>query len=318
MNLNGELNLCIVFLRYNPILRLIVERRCVEMQRFLLKYNEANWVEEDVQPRNTLQLFITDKCNLRCEGCFYDKRLGRKDMSFNEYVENVRKYRQHITKVNLLGGEPTIHPELEKMLEFNRGMGLETTIYTNGFDLGRLEGINTEGLSLRIGVHGRESSEKPLSRVFRTKVPSLIVYMLTNKNATELLSAADDAARDFNCLGFYISSIRRMDLTQNFWIDSEDTLPLDRYCEVVQDFVNKCPEAIEKLHIARRGLIYTKNKKEEVKNCRFGNLFPNGDKIICPFDISLNKLTNELSFNEIPCDKNSECILQKIVLCRRH
>lgn len=287
------------------------------MQRFLLNYDENKWTESIAEPTNTLQLFITDRCNLRCEGCFYNKRLGKIDMSFEEYVANVDRYRSHINKVTLLGGEPTIHPGLEDMLKFNRDEGLKTTIYTNGFDLRKLEKMNPEGVSLRIGVHGRDTSDKPLSRVSRTDFPSLIVYMLSKANVSELVSAAEDSAREFNCLGFYVSSIRRIDLTKNFWIDSSDTLPLEDYCRVVQNFIDNCPDRIKKLHISRRGLLYTNKYREEITKCRFGNVFPNGDKIICPLDISLNKLAGELSFNERPCNKSSECVLQKIVLTRK-
>lgn len=287
------------------------------MQKRLLKYDESLWQERVPKPENTLQLFITDRCNLRCKGCFYNKRLGSKDMAFDYYRNQVSIYRGQIDKVTLLGGEPTMHPQLENMVGFNRENNLKTTIYTNGFDLDRLQDIGYEGISLRIGVHGRTISEKPLIEVKRTSAPVTIIYMLDKANQHELLSAAEDAVRDFNLQSFYVSSIRRIDITKNFWIDNDTTLPLQEYCDIVQNFVDNCPEGIPRLDISRRGLFYTGNSGEGIKRCRFGNLFPNGDKIICPLDISLNKLSNSIEFDKRECTKNSECVLQKIVLMRK-
>jgi hypothetical protein len=289
------------------------------MQKKLLIYDESLWQERPPRPENTLQLFITDRCNLRCKGCFYDKRLGSKDMSLDEYKNQVAAYLGQIGRVTLLGGEPTMHPQLEGMIGFNREHNLKTTVYTNGFDLDRLKGIGYEGISLRIGVHGRTISEKPLSGIKRTSAPVTIVYMLDKANQHELMGAAEEAARDFNLQSFYVSSIRRIDVTKNFWIDDDTTLPLAEYCDVAQNFVDNCPEGIKRLDISRRGLLYTEatNSAEAVKRCRFGNLFPNGDKIICPLDISLNKLSNNIEFDKRECTKNSECLLQKIVLIRK-
>ncbi len=286
-------------------------------EKRLLRYDHSAWKEITSTPTNTLQLFITNKCNLRCRGCFYQDKLGKGEMTFEEYSIHVKKYASEVEKVILLGGEPTIHPQLEKMLEFNESLGLKTTIYTNGFDLKRLEGLNLPGVSTRIGVYGSVSSEKPLSGVARVNFPIDMVYMLRKDNVHELMPTATIAEKEFNCKGFYISSIREIDQTGSFWRDTPETIPIEEYAEIVQDFVDNYHGNIPKLHIARRGVLHTNQESKETHKCRFGNIFPDGKMVMCPFDISRNITSKELEFDKRGCNKHNECILRKIVLEKR-
>lgn len=286
-------------------------------ERVLLKYDTDRWKESHSAPTNTLQLFITNKCNLRCRGCFYQDKLGKGEMTFEEYSDYVSQYAMGVQKVILLGGEPTIHPELEKMLELNNDLGLKTTIYTNGFDLKRFEGTSLPNVSIRIGVYGSNSSEKPLSQVDRISSPIDMVYMLRRDNVQELMETAIVAEQDFNCKGFYISSIREIDKTGSFWRDTDETIPIEEYAQIIQEFVTNYSGSIKKIHIARRGVLETGNEPEYTHKCRFGNIFPDGQKVMCPFDISRNITSPELSFDKRACNKHTECILQKIVLERK-
>jgi MoaA/NifB/PqqE/SkfB family radical SAM enzyme len=277
----------------------------------LLNYNNKVWEEIPVKPINTLQLFITNKCNLRCRACFYAHCLGTKNLSFNKYKKIVLRYKDFVGKINILGGEPTLHEDLIKMILFNQEIGLKTTIYTNGVNINKLDNINLNNVNVRVGVHGAHTSKKPLINVKRTSVPIIIVYMLRHDNINELNQAAL-MAEEFNCKEFYISSIRDIAGTGNYWKDNENTIPLNEYVRIVQEFINNYSGKLKKIHISCRGVIKSMNN-ELINHCRFGNTFPNNKKINCPLDISLNKFTNKL-FNNRICNKNNECLLKKIVL----
>lgn len=279
-----------------------------------LKYDKTRWKETFSKPFNTLQVFITNKCNLKCKSCFYAYKLGKGEINFEGYKKELLKYADQIGKVILLGGEPTLYKNIDKLIAFNTKLGLRTTVYTNGFNIKVLEKADLSKTKIRIGVYGAKLSEKPLAKVPKTNLPVTIVYMLRKNNVKELMKTARMAEKKFNCQGFYISSIRDIAITQDYWKDTEETLPFDEYFEVVQDFVNNYKGNIKKIHIAKRGVIATKNKS--VKKCRFGNIFPDRKKIICPLDISKKIYTNKLKFNKRFCNKNKECILQKIVLRR--
>lgn len=300
----------------NPLDASVADQR----KDFLLRYDELTWKEKVSPPKNTLQIFITDKCNLHCPECFYGKWLGTSEMPLGEYEKLVLRHKDAIQKVILLGGEPTLHRKLPQMIEFNAGLGLETTVYTNGVNLKILEELMTNDdlrkmTSIRIGVHGLNVSEKPLVKVPKTDLPVSIVYMLAAYNRKELIDAAAFAEREFNCRAFYISSIREIEKTGSFWFDTENTLPMQTYAETVQEFVENYKGKIPELHLATRGVLVTKEQDfTSVTKCRFGSILGDGSKVIAPLDISINKTSPELTFDSQKCSRHHKCVLQKIVL----
>jgi len=279
-----------------------------------LIYDKKRWHETDIKPINTLQVFITNRCNLRCRECFYRHKLGNDEMSFEKYKEHISVYKNEVQKITLLGGEPTMHKDIVKMLKFNNKLGLKSTIYTNGYNLEQFEKHNLPNFSIRLGAYGSTKTERPLSKVKRTPLEIIMVYMLRKDNVTDLMEIAKIAEKEFNCKGLYIASMREILITKNYWTDTKDTLSMEEYYQVVQDFVSKYKGNIPKLHIATRGVITTDKKYKPIYKHRFGNIFPDGKKIICPFDISLYKTTKKLMFNKARCNKNCQCLLQKIVL----
>lgn len=284
-----------------------------------LEYDGSKWEEIVSEPLNTLQMFITNECNLRCKGCFYGGRLGKGRMTLNEYKNHIAGHLREIRKVIILGGEPTMHPDLVQMVEFNDYFGLKTTIYTNGYNLAPLAGANLSNVSIRLSVYGISSTEKSILKLSKSElsVPVMMVYMLTKDNVAELMPAAKIAERDLGCKKFFISSIRDIAASGNYWKDTEYTLLLDDYARVIQDFMKNYGGKME-IHISRRGTLTTeKSSRTVVDKCRFGNIFPNGDKIICPFDTCKNLTTDALRFNERKCGKHSECLLRKITLKRK-
>jgi len=283
----------------------------------ILGYDRDRWEETTPTPANTLQVFITNECNKRCKACFYADGLGKGQVGLDDYRWIVRDYASAVDKVVILGGEPTMHNDLPRMIDVNNNLGLRTTVYTNGYNLPLLEQANLSETSIRIGVMGRERSEKPLAELPATDLPVTVVYMLRKDNVDELMETAIIAEKKFNCRAFYISSIRDITATYDYWKDTEETVPLEDYCRIVSDFVNDYEGNIPLLHIARRGVLEPSTKPiASAKHCRFGNIFPDGKKITCPLDISLSIYSDELSFGKRACNKNDECLLQKIVLKR--
>lgn len=284
-----------------------------------LSYDTNKWVKDEYPALNTLQIFITDKCNKRCSGCFYKYRLGTEDMSFYDYKHYVEKYREGTDKVILIGGEPSLHPRVADFIRYNHDSGLKTTVYTNGYNLKAFEDVSNLDVKIRIGIMGLNVSEKPLAQITPVDFPVTVVYMLRMDNIHELYSTAAYSETIFNCKDFYISNIREVDRTGSFWFETPETLPLSpslqpNFSNVVQDFVNYYRGDMERLHICRRGVI---EGGLSVTHCRYINIFPNGDLIICPFDISRNIKAKDYKYRTRLCQKHSECILQKIVLKRK-
>lgn len=88
---------------------------------------------------------LTRYCPFRCPNCYMRQRGdlnnpvdGIFHMSSVEYRRMLENFAaQGGTGVEILGGEPTYHPEFLKLVEFSLQLGLETWIYTNLHRVGR-------------------------------------------------------------------------------------------------------------------------------------------------------------------------------------
>jgi len=285
--------------------------------RMKLQYNKDKWQLCEPEYLNTIQFFITNKCNRRCKGCFYASSLDNKThMTFDKYINILNNYLPQIQKVVLIGGEPTLSPHLSDMIVYNQKHNLTTTIYTNGYKLDCLRNIDLYNVKVRIGILGLKRGEKALIDVDKVKFPVFIVQMLRQDNIHEVMDIASYAEENFNCSDFMLSSIRDIEVTKSFWEDTEETISNEKYAEIVQNFLNEYDGNMN-IHISRRG-VFEGNK--HIYHCRFFNFFPNKTQgIICPLDISLQLYDDpeKYSFQQRKCNKHSECILQKLVLKRR-
>jgi len=82
-----------------------------------------------------LVYFITSKCNLKCEHCFYAERLNKevKELSLDE-VEKASKGMGRLLWLSLTGGEPFLRKDIAQTAEMfyrNNSFGI-LTIVTNG------------------------------------------------------------------------------------------------------------------------------------------------------------------------------------------
>ena len=82
-------------------------------------------------------IMLTYRCNLHCPYCFANEFVNSSSTDIT--LENFDKAISYLTKqgpsrVGLIGGEPTLHPQFEDILLriINNSMVSEATIYTNG------------------------------------------------------------------------------------------------------------------------------------------------------------------------------------------
>jgi MoaA/NifB/PqqE/SkfB family radical SAM enzyme len=273
-----------------------------------LNYNKLIWDRIDPLPVKTLQIFITNRCNLRCKGCFYANQLGFENLSYDYYKSIIKNYPQ-VSKITLLGGEPAFNPNIKDMVEFNYSNGLKTTIYTNGYKLDSI--LDIKNTQVRVGVHGFKNSEKPIINIPKTNKKFTIVYMLTKDNLDELNDGVKYIEETYPQVeDFYLSSIRDIGITGSFWKDTEDTISNENYSEIVQSFINNYSGSIKRIHISARGIFKT---KYNCSICRFGNIFPDGSRLSCPLDIAKDKRNLNI-LSDHKCMQGNNCLLQKIIL----
>src|SRR5579871_3549370 len=113
------------------------------------------------------QLNITWRCNLDCAYCTeYDNSKG--DVPFDDVVARIEKCRAlGVLHTDLIGGEPLLHPDLERLFVEITERGMTSGMTTNGFLLtaNKLERLLAAGLGrLQISVDGvRPTAEAPKS-----------------------------------------------------------------------------------------------------------------------------------------------------------
>jgi radical SAM protein with 4Fe4S-binding SPASM domain len=77
-------------------------------------------------------LYITEACQLRCEHCYMGERLDRAlKMSLHQIVDTLSTWRRMGgSKLTILGGEPTLHPDYCASIRVAKQLGYEDVITT--------------------------------------------------------------------------------------------------------------------------------------------------------------------------------------------
>lgn len=103
-----------------------------------------------------VQFYPTLRCNLACDFCFNRGLSPRPDVDplhFAGMLDSLEGV--GVTTLDLLGGEPTLHPELDDLVAAIAARGMRGTLSTNGHgDLDLLERLEDRygGATLRVGV----------------------------------------------------------------------------------------------------------------------------------------------------------------------
>jgi radical SAM protein with 4Fe4S-binding SPASM domain len=82
-------------------------------------------------------LYITERCQLRCEHCYMGERLDRAlKMPLDQVAQTLRTWRlMGGSKLTILGGEPTLHPDYVQIVGMANDLGYEHVITTsNGLE----------------------------------------------------------------------------------------------------------------------------------------------------------------------------------------
>ncbi|MCP4176368.1 MAG: radical SAM protein [bacterium] len=82
----------------------------------------------------TLELELSLKCNFRCPYCYVpDKEALKDELTFKEVCDIISQAKElGARKIIILGGEPTLHPQFFKVIEFINHNGMKAEIFTNG------------------------------------------------------------------------------------------------------------------------------------------------------------------------------------------
>mgnify|MGYP002395138580 CR=1 FL=1 len=167
-------------LTLNLILNLILKKNYIG--RVLMTYTDKTARRR--QPAY-LQFYPTLKCNYSCNFCFNRELSGADDASVEDFNKMVSVCKaQGIRHIDILGGEPTLHPDLFDMLDIIVRSSMMTTISSNG---SRVEAL------LKISERYPRDSVRLGISVNSAKIPeSLHQYILVHRPILKTVFAKQD------------------------------------------------------------------------------------------------------------------------------
>lgn len=140
----------------------------VGVSDFLVKYSlYVKRFQEKSLVLPTLEVFITERCTLRCRDCshlvkYYDSPRDYAMEKIITYLDNFLSVIDYIEEIIILGGEPLLHPELSKLIIHckNAEKIRDITIISNGTvvpDISVLEAMRQAKARLRLSDYGKLS-----------------------------------------------------------------------------------------------------------------------------------------------------------------
>jgi MoaA/NifB/PqqE/SkfB family radical SAM enzyme len=133
----------------------------IDRQADVLRHSVARVAPQIIRADpQSIFVTLTAACNLRCVGCNY----GREFMPghslpwpiVKDLLDDAKKL--GIWSIRLYGGEPLLHPDLPRIVEYSLGLGQKTWITTNGILLKRqIDDLYAAGLrDISLGIYGVE------------------------------------------------------------------------------------------------------------------------------------------------------------------
>lgn len=205
-----------------------------------------------------LRLLLTNGCNNNCSFCLNDFQAKPKKNPTFLNIDTIYKIiaQYHLSskqfefkpKVYLSGGEPTLHPQLYRIIPYLKGLNIPTVLNTNGlFNDRHLDYVITNNdVEVHMGVY--RQSEAILKRAI-TLNAKCIQFVLTNPNSYITASLIGDYLH----AGFHVK----------IFSDFHETDMSEYYNQFANWLFSEFPSYTDKLHFQ-----YTSKQINRGYGCR--------------------------------------------------
>jgi MoaA/NifB/PqqE/SkfB family radical SAM enzyme len=237
------------------------------------------------KPLRTVDITFDYRCNYNCKHCYThnleDK--NRKLLTYKEIIENIDKcIKEGAIHFNIIGGEPTIHPDLFRLISYIHNKGALVSLATNGSMLTREYVSKLKNCRLDVALisldyldedeqdqlTGHKGSFLKTSQAIENCIAvGLPVFISTVVTKYKLQSNEFNKILDF-CRNKKITCHINLPTLYGRWKTRKDLIfnkqeiqaikdlykdPHVRSCEMSAYFVKGCSPGLEKLHITPYG-----------------------------------------------------------------
>ncbi|MGB9714892.1 MAG: SPASM domain-containing protein [Thermodesulfovibrionales bacterium] len=241
-----------------------------------------------------IQFYPTLKCNSFCSFCFNRGIKHLEDISVNNFKSLLSIFSDiGIKELDILGGEPTLHPYFDKLIDLSYKNKLKVNISSNGSNINLLKSVSDKyndnqikiGISLNSNPIRRELHEyiikyKPLLKTVSSNlqlIPKAIKKYLYLPGIKFYLIFMDILYKDDleNCLSFY-DYFKEVNFLKNFYehiygvfcsgfIPDIESYPVLQYV--------RCPAGTTKLSVLPDGSVYPCYLFFRYEEFKLGNIF---------------------------------------------
>lgn len=107
-----------------------------------------------------IQFYPTLRCNKSCDFCFNKGIPSLSDMPLERFHEMLVILKAAgVRTIDIMGGEPTLHPDIEAMIRHAEDAGFLINFSSNGTDLSLLERIIRNGRRTTVGISVNDRQE---------------------------------------------------------------------------------------------------------------------------------------------------------------
>ncbi len=174
-----------------------------------------------------IQFYPTLRCNQSCEFCFNRSMPFLPDMSFDDFKVMLEKLvTLRVRTLDIMGGEPTLHPQIIDIVREAVQCGLNVNISSNGTNTGVLEDLLDTGNNVTVGlsINDRESLDRLTGFIQKGRV---VVKSVFHPVKDETLIHDILALRPKKIYLIYRDALDRKDL--------HETVPFHQFVSIVKE-----------------------------------------------------------------------------------
>lgn len=163
-------------------------------------------------------LEITNVCNLNCSFCIGNTR-PKKFMDFGEFKEILKKLKPHTNYLYFhILGEPLMHPEINKFIDYAKEENFSINITTNGYLIDKIAN-NPNIRQINISLHSFNENNGITLNDYLNKVFNSVDKLIENKTYISLRLWIN--SKYHNEMEFYINNRYdvKIDLTNHYKIN---------------------------------------------------------------------------------------------------